>query len=593
MATQPDKPSTFDLAALKKLYAEARDATRDARKSAETAQDYYDDKQWTSEEIKVLRKRKQPEIWINRIKPAVNGILGVLEQGSSDPRAYPRTSEDNDAAEIVTDALRFSADQCRWQRTKLQIAKTYLITGVGACIVEVDEDGDPWPRLIREGEFIYDPHSRDPDFEDARWMGVAKWMYVDDVKLLYPEAEISAKDIAPTAVSFEDEDKPASTWADTKRNRVLIVELYVNAAGWKHIVFYGGGVLSETPSPYVDEFGTPTNPIVAQSCFVDRDNARYGIVKTMIPVQDEINMRRSRLLHMVNSRQLERLPDAQPIVDAEEARAEAARPDGVIPYGYRISTLSDLASGQAQLLSESKAEIERMGPNPAVLGREASSASGRSKLVQQQAGLTELTPVFGGIEDLELRVYRQMWMRIRQFWQEPKMIRVTDDIGAAKFLTMNEPVVQEMPAIVMGPDGQPTVGMQQQIVEVRNRPAEMDMDIIIDSTPDTANIQQEQFAELARLAAIYGPQEVPFDDLLEASNLPKKRALIEKREARKAATTKTQQQMQPPPDPRIEADVMAKQAKAARDGAEAEGKQLENQAAAFQLGTAMGAAAGL
>lgn len=587
-----DPVETFDLAMLKKLYQEARDNTATARKDAELALDYYDGKQWTSAQIKVLRKRKQPEIWVNRIAPAVNGILGVLEQGQADPRAYPRNAEDQDASEVATDSLRYAADKARFQRIKLQAAKAYLIGGIGAIIVEVDEQGDPAPRVIRQGEFLYDPHSRDYDFEDARFMGVAKWMYVDALKALYPEADIDPDSISPTSVTFDDEDKPQSSWSDPKRNRVLVVEMYIDKGGWKRVVFYGGGVLDAGPSPYLDERGRPTNPIVAQSCNVDRDNGRYGIVKGMVPIQDEINMSRSRALHMLNSRRVRITDPIGPDQDANTIREEAARPDGVLPFGVQADDNGDLTQWQFQRMQESKSELERMGPNPAVLGQSASSASGRAQLVRQQAGLTELTPVLGGIEDMELRVYRQMWERIKQFWTDEKTVRVTDDIGAAKFLKVNEPIVREVQGIVMGPDGQPQIGMQQVVVGVKNRPAEMDMDIIIDAVADTANVQQEQFTELVKLAGIYGPQEVPFDDLLEASNLPKKRELIEKRESRKQEAMQMQQQMQPPPDPRVEAEVQAKGAKAALDAAKAEGQQLQNQADGFAL-THMAAAAGM
>lgn len=574
MATAPGTvapASMFELSALKKLYAEAKENTDQARKESELAQDYYDNKQWTSTQIKALRKRKQPEIWINRIAPAVNGILGVLEQGQTDPRAFPRNAEDQDAAEVATDALRYSAERSRWQRTKLAAAKNCLVGGIAAVIVEANQDGDPWPQLIRAGEFIYDPHSRDPDFEDARYTGVAKWMYVDIVKGLYPGSTIDPKDVAPASVAFDDEDKPANVWSDARRNRVLVVEIYIQRMGWKRVCFWGGGILEEGDSPYVDERGTPTNPIVAQSCFVDRDNARYGIVKAMVPIQDEINMSRSRGLHLLNSRQVRITDPNGPDVAADTIREEAARPDGILPFGVETVPNNDLSAGQMARMTESKAELERLGPNPAVLGRSNQDASGRAQLVRQQAGLTELTPALGGIEDLELRVYRQMWARIKQFWTEPKTIRVTDDIGAAKFLMVNEPQVEEVPAIVMGPDGQPVVGTQQVVRGVRNRPAEMDMDIIIDSVPDTANIQSEQFAELVRLAQVYGPQEVPFDDLLEASSLPKKRELIEKREAR----MKEAAQQQAGPDP---AHLAAQQEAQAQAAAEMQKAEIKAQA---------------
>lgn len=586
----------MQLEQLKRFYREARDATDTARKEADLAQDYYDNKQWTSEQIKALRKRKQPEIWINRIAPAVNGILGVLEGGSGDPRAFPRTNEDNNAAEVATDALRYAADNCRWDRVKLSAAKTYLITGIGAVIIEVDEKLDPVARIIRQGEFLYDPYSRDPDFEDARYMGVAKWMYVDLVKEAYPEADIDPKAISPAGMQWDDEDKPNNIWADSAKNRVLVCEMYINDKGWKRVVYWGGGILEEGESPYQDEDGKPSNPIVAQSCFVDRDNARYGIVKAMVPIQDEINMRRSRLLHLANSRQVRITDQAGPEQGSEIIRAEAARPDGVLPFGVEPAATGDMQAGQIQLLQESKQEIERMGPNPAVLGQGANSQSGRAQLVQQQAGLVELTPALGGIEDMELRVYRQFWARIKQFWTEPKMIRVTDEIGAAKFLQVNEPVVQEVQGIVQGSDGQPTIGMQQVVTEVKNRPAEMDMDIIIEAVPNTANIQQEQFAELVKLAGIYGPQEVPFDDLLEASNLPHKRQMIEKRQTRAQEASQAQGPQQQAEQAAMqlamaekEAVIQDKQAGAAYKAAQTEGQELENMGNALTMGVQVGA----
>lgn len=549
----PEPVPQEKLETYKRMFAHAREHTIDARRRSQVDFDYYDNKQWTSAEIAVLRKRKQPEIWVNRIAPAVNGVLGVLEQGQGDPRGLPRNNNDQGASEIATDSLRYAADKARWPRIKIAGAKDYLIGGTAAIIVEVNDELDPWPRRIRWEEFFYDPHSREADYSDARYMGIAKWMYADQVAEAF-KVQLTKEDIRSLpALDETDEDKPSTAegtktaWGDWKAMRVLVVEMYHQSGGWKRCVFYGGGVLAYGDSPYIDEKKLPTNPIQAQACFVDRDNQRYGIVRAMVPIQDEINMRRSKLLHMVNSRQIRQVePDADG--DRDIVRREAARPDGVLPFGWEALPTADMAAGQAQLLQESKSEIERMGPNPAVLGRSGGSESGRSKLVDQQAGLLELTPALGGIDELELRVYRAMWERIRQFWQDPKVIRVTDDVGAPKFLTVNEPVMGP-PQVVMGPQG-PVI--QPTIAGYKNRPAEMDMDIIIDSAPDTANLQQEQFEELVRLAGVYGPQEVPFDDLLEASSLPKKRQLLEKRQARRK-----EQQGQQGPNPVQEAMIRA------------------------------------
>lgn len=532
-----------DIAALRRMLEEAISLTSDARRESRTDQDYKDGKQWTPGEKNTLKKRKQPDLVFNRVRPAVHGTLGVIKQGSTDPRAYPRNPQDEDSADVASKTLRFIADKNDFDSRKIDCAEDYLVLGTCAVLIGADDDNQITIEQIRWEEFFYDPRSRAQDFRDARFMGVAKWMYADDVAAMYPKAkadlDAGLNSGAPLgAVDDTFEDRPSDggqtvAWVDKSKRRVMLVELYHQDGGWKRCVFHAGGVLDYGDSPYQDAKKRPCNPIEAQSCFVDRENNRYGVVRDMRGPQDEINKRRSKLLHLINSRQLQ-APSADMAsiaigTDKDVARTEASKPDGVIPPGYTVVPTADLAAGQAQLLAEAKAEIERMAPNPALIGRDEGAQSGRARLVRQQAGMTEQAVIFGGIEDWELRVYRQMWNRARQFWTGPMFIRVTDDEGSPEFVGVNQPI--HGPAqVVMGPDGQPT--LQPTVLGYENSLAELDVDIVIDTVPDTANIQQEQFQILAELAKVYGPQEVSFDDLLEVSTMPNKRALMEKRKAR-------------------------------------------------------------
>jgi hypothetical protein len=558
---------TPDLPRLRRMYTEARTNTQDARKEAEKNQAYYDNEQWSAANKRVLAARRQPVTVNNRIAPTIDGILGVIEKGQRDPRALPRGAKDQDASEVVTDTLRFVADKTRWNRVRLSCCGDILKRGIGAVIIEVDEDGEIIADQIAYDDFFYDPRSKKPDFSDARYMGVARWQYADDVSAAWEGKKVPTDANSLRALKFAGgptdyalgdgthEDKPSTGWVDPVARRVLVVDLYHNDGGWKRCVFWAGGELFAGESEYVDERGRPMCPIEAASAYVrGSDNARYSPVSRMRGIQDEINMRGSKLLHEANSRQLKQTENAE--VDANAARAEAARPDGVIPFGFEIVDRSAQASAQAQLLANAKADLERMGPAPENLGRQNASASGRSMLVRQEAGLTELTPMLGNIDDFEYRVYRQFWLRPRQFWTDPKYIRITDDEGAAKFLMVNEPIMGMVPQPridpmtgqpAVDPWGQPVVEMVEGVTGYKNRLAELDVDIILDSTPDTASIAQEQFAALAELVKIYGPQAVPFDDMLLLADVPKKRELIEKRKARE------EQQQPPPPDPLNEA----------------------------------------
>lgn len=559
-----------DLQRLKRMVEEWRSLTAEARLDSEVSIDYYDTKQWSPNEKTVLAERNQPDIAFNRIKPAVNGIIGVTERGRTDPRAYPRTPQDEDTADVATDILRYIADFNRFNRIKQDCFKDMLVPGTMAVLVGVDADKQVTYTQVRWEEFIHDPRSRRNDFDDARFKGIAKWQYVDDVVAMYPDIpreEIEAAVDSGLGLDSTLQDRPTNgvpTWVDKKNRRLLVVELYYKEAGkWLHACFHAGAILASGDSPYLDAKGRPICPIEAQSAYVDRDNARYGVVKDMRGPQDEINKRRSKLLHLLSVSQIQAVDPSAVEVDADAARKEAARPDGVIPFGWQKVSTADMAAGQSLLLTEAKSEIERLGPNPAVVGRDNADASGRALQARTQAGLIELGPIYGGLEDWELRVHRQGWARAKQWWTDQQVIRVTDDEDAPKFVGLNTP---KGPPIIDPQTGQPQMDPKtgkpmegppqidpltgQSVLGYKNVLAEMDVDIILDTQPDTANIQQEQFQDLMQLVGSNPnyAQTVPFEMMLELSSVPHKRQIIDKlkkaREEAQAGQMQAQQQQQ-------------------------------------------------
>lgn len=570
----------------RKMFSDARDLLGDNRKQQQTDDDYYHGVQLTTDEKNVLNERGQPTGVFNRYRKSINGTLGVLEQGATDPRAYGRNpGVDEDSADVVSKTLRYAADINDFDDLRLACAYDYLVPGHCALLVEVDDRSRPKLTQIRWEEFFFDPRSRRRDFEDARYMGIAKWMYADDIEAMYPKAKgdidsALTDSFGLTDETFEDRPQDAiSNWIDRKKRRLMVVELYHREpGGWNRCVFFAGGVLEKGPSPYHDEKQKPDCAIVAMSCYADRDNNRMGIGRDLRAPQDEFNKRRAKLLHQLNNRQLQ-AADANSFmpIDADEARSEAARPDGIIPPGWVPVNQNDLAAGQFNLLSLAESELDRQGPNPAILARSGNSASGRSKMVDQQAGLTEDAVVYKGLHNWEVRVYRAIWNRCRQFWTAPDYIRVTDDEGSPQYIGINQPQMGE-PQVVMGPDGMPTI--QPMVLGYENPLADLDVDIILDTVPDTAVLAMEQFATLSELAKLYGPQEVPFDDLLELSQLPDKRKLIEKRKQRSEQQGQMQQQISMET---AKADIENTQADTALKAAKAQAETIKPQLQAAQM----------
>ena len=503
---------------IRKMVREYLDTMEEARDRSALARDYYDGKQWTREEIATLKQRGQAPIVFNRIKRKVDSILGVERNRRTDPKAYPRTPKDEQSADIVTQALRFVSDQTRLNNIFSGAFECGMIEGAGACEVIMDGPEDIKVNLIPWDEFIFDPRSSRHDFSDARYLGVLKWMDADDAVALYPD---KAKEIEASITGAEKafvadqsvEDKPSSgTWIDRKRRRVQVCQLYYKqGAEHMYAVVVGGVLIMDGPSYYRDEKGKTVCPIEAFSAYVDRENARYGVVADMRGPQDEINHRRSKAVHFLHSRRV--MAQQGAVADVAQAKREIARPDGwvevVDPQAVQVLDTAQETTGNLNMLQEAKAEIDLLGPNNALQGKGTEDQSGRAIIAQQQAGLAELAPLYDRFNDFKLRVYRATWARIKQFWKAPKWIRITDDQQATQFIGLNQ--VEGIDPMTMQP-------------QVSNPVAQMDVDVILETGPDTVTLQSEEFEQLAQilpqLAALPPPYALA---LIEASSLPAQR----------------------------------------------------------------------
>ena len=610
------KPADEGVTELVKMFEEAEHSTRDAREKAERDRDYYDNKQWTAEEEQALKRRKQPVVTYNRIQRKIDFLSGLERQQRKDPKAFPRTPKDEEAADAATDAIRFACDDADWDDIRSAAWDNLLIEGTCAVMVGVKRaKGGYDPEIIHIpwDRFFYDPSSSKVDFDDARYMGVVTWYDYDAAKRKWPKAQDALDATLKHEQNTETyDDKPKDNmWADPKRKRIRVIELYHKEEQWMRCVFTFGGYLEDKAvSPYIDEEGEPENPIKARSLYIDRDNNRYGAVRVLISPQDEINKRRSKGLHLITMRQARvGLASSQ---DSEKIRRELAKPDGIISADrddFEILNNNDMASANLQLLQEAKNEIDLLGANAALSGKNENDMSGRAILAQQQGGMVEVARMFDRLRSLSIDVYRSVWNRIRQVWPEERWIRVTDNERNLRFVGLNQKVTVAMLAEEVGkgdpqaiqkaaqivgapllqaymqgdPQAQMALGLfvQQngsQVVEVRNAVNELDVDIVIDEGMDTPTVQAEQFEHIVKMLPALGPMaQSPqmLATIIEASQLRNKDKLLEMIEQSQAA---------PPPDPMLEQMKQIQVAGEAAKVEETQSKTAKNMAQAANAG---------
>lgn len=575
-------------------FEEAEQMTQDARERAERDRDYYNGQQWTERELATLRKRGQPALTINYIKRKVEYLRGFERRLRSDPKAFPRNPDDDQLSEAATDALRFVADRNDFDVIRSDVYEDLAVEGTGGVDITVEDGSDgpeivltrvPWDRIF------YDPYARQKDFSDARYLGIVVWMDREEALEAFPGYEdVIEGTLSSSSFSDTYDDRPKfSTWSDNRRTRVRVIQIQFKYRGvWMIATVTKGGYLTEPiPSPYVDREGQPTCSLILRSAYVDRENNRYGHVRDLISLQDEINKRRSKALHLLSVRQT--FGNQQAIADVDKARRELNRADGhieiqnsgVFGQDFGILPTGDMANGQMELLQHATSEMQASGPNAAMAGKDPRIQSGRAIQAQQAGGQVEQEPLIDDLRQWAKQVYDAIWLRVRQFWTAEKWIRVTDDEKNAKWVGLNQPVTlgqalgelppQEAAAYMQQMQLQPGDPRLDTIVRVDNDIAGLDVDITIEEGPDVANVQAEQFQMLAQLAPAMAQAGTPFPPelLIESSQLRNKDKLLEMLKQKQEAAVPAQQAAQQLGQAQAQANVQKTQAQAEHAHAQA------------------------
>ena len=499
--------------------------TNKARESTEQrqARQYYHDRQWTDAEVQRLQARGQQATVRNRIKRKIDFLVGVEQRLRRDPKAFPRTPQHEQDADTATAGLRYGCDINHWEKLSSDVMHDGLVTGIGVAMIGIDGD-DPKMQYVPIDRFFYDPRSVLPDFSDARYLGLHLWLDIDEAKDRWPdyadrlESMIDATNVGASLQRDVDKEQQ---WGDFENRRVRIVEFWEKKReGWYYCLFTGHLELDGAMSPYLDDKGMPDCPYVAWSPYVDEKGDRYGMVRTMKSVQDEINYSASKILHRIATDRF--FYEDGSIEDVDELGKQLARPDGKIritrgEWGKSVG-LVDVngvkLQGETERFQMAVTEIENLGPNPGLVGRGegVDGASGRALLAQRDSGMTELSPIFERHRDWKLRVYRTLWRRCKQAWTGQKWIRITDDDNAVQHIALNQYEMQADPQT-----GMPVIGGQ-------NIMAQMDVDIILNEGPDSITVNEELMTTLSNLGEVAtGPLGKV---MIELSNAPNKERLL-------------------------------------------------------------------
>src|SRR5262245_47750028 len=523
-----DNEVYWSLEKCKRAYMDYVGSKRDEIDEQQNSRAYRHGAQWTSKQVEIFNLRRQPVVTYNRIGRKIDAIVGLMEKLKQDPKGYPRNPRmtDEAGAELATAVVRYVVERKLRERLFPLGTENGAVDGIGGVEMMLaygqdQKDIDVGFALVQPDSFFYDPRSYLHDFEDARFMGQAKWVDLEDAQMMFPERAEDLEGSLQAGTDLTSSPDREKRWFDVDPSfkRLRIVDIcYKHGEKWCYAIFTGAHKLAEGKSLFYDEDGNTICKYIMFSSFIDHDGDRYGFVRNLRSSQDEINQRRSKGLHELNSRRIKAEDGA--FADVEVARREAVRPDGVVIYNKGFEMEFDDAArianveGQIKFLEDAKNEIENFGPNPALIGQGLEYKSGRAINLLQQAGIAELGPFVIGVKNWKLRIYRAIWAAVQRYWTAERWIRVTDDEGIAQYIQIN--------GVGLDQFGMPTM---------INVLGQLDVNFILDEGPDEVNAMADAYDTLIAMSG-QGAQ-VPPQILIELAPLTgsvkrKLQAILEK-----------------------------------------------------------------
>ncbi|AMM84121.1 hypothetical protein [Martelella sp. AD-3] len=273
-------------------------------------------------------------------------------------------------------------------------------------------------------------------------------------------------------------------------------------------IFCPSGMLYDGESPYRhNDF--PFTPIW---CYRrGRDKLPYGVIRGLRDIQEDINKRASKALHIISTNKV--IMDEGAVDDLDEFREEAARPDAILVkkkgYDLTINAERELAAAHLDMMSRDISMIQSVsGVTDESLGRTTNAVSGRAITARQDQGSLATAGIFDNLRLAVLIHGGKELSAIEQFFTQPKQFRITNTRGTPEWVDVN--------------DGLP----ENDIIRSK-------ADFIISDTDWRASVRQTQTEELFALLQQIGPVApqvvlVMLDLLVEGMDIDSREELVKR-----------------------------------------------------------------
>lgn len=534
----------------------AENSTPETNWRKEALEDYkfYSGDQDDPEVLKILAEQNRPNPVFNEIKPKIDMLIGLAAQTKWDIEILPVERADEALAELGLGVLKHFRDKEKFVDKEVEVFEHSIKSGKSYLYFYIDKQ-NPYELKVKAKRLpghqcFVDPQSIDYYLEDARYFFIEKWLTEDEIKRMWPDADVSAIPDNSTIDNFiffnEDNDKyrVMECWYRKYEERIWYVDpltekvenstrkdflIYSKqlqegieiegeviqfqppegTASWVDVVYYAiftsYVMLEGGESP----FKINTFPVALCGAYKNDDENRwFSVANQMKDPQRATNTLKRQLLHL-----LQVLPkgilmhEVGAILDIDDYEENSAKPN----YHMQLSKggLERVKFQQQPPISPVYQTLDQVfgqamrdasGIQNEMMGVQTSSReAGISVKMRRETGLAVLFILFNNYRKFRHHAAMLYFKLLQQFVTTPTVVRIHGKDKAQKLIEINTQ---------LNPDS-----------EGFNDFSSTEYDLVLDDVAFVATMK-EMIAQVLMEYSHNNPGSVPAELILEYSGVP-------------------------------------------------------------------------
>jgi len=443
---------------LRNSFSVGYDIFRDSREEAELIQDYYHNRQYTKEELDILKDRGQPRETFNVVKLFARMLIGYYSSVTNTVVVNPVQQEDIVTASLLSDVTKYIMRDNNMASEGDKIKLDGLLSGLMVAYVDVEETGekDKFGRPLRKvviehvpaNEVVLDPMSRLEDYSDARFIHRFKWISEDQVANLFGKDKV--KELISYYNFLQEDDteftynyKEQFTGKFKRLNNYLVVQsIVIDDKGDRWNIFWSGDTLLKKEKITYKEVRFPYR---VHKLHASNKAEYYGIFREVAETQRAINQALIKIQLMVNTQKA--FVEEGSVEDIDEFTRNFNRVNAIIPVkslqGVRIENLNSEVAQQYNIVNSALDRIQRLlGINDSFLGMAYASDSGSKVKLQQNASIMSLRYITNRLEEFYRLLGWDIVNLVKQYYTANQVLRVTDELTGERWIELNKPETQ-------------------------------------------------------------------------------------------------------------------------------------------------------